>query len=540
MQTETPTPSRRPRRWLSFSLRSLLVLMVLSALGLGGWQRYYAPYVKQRAAADALTKMGAQIQLRPVGWAWERRLLGENQLQDVVSVHLEATAVQDQDLRWLEDLPNLERLYLARNPQLTDAGMRHLAGLRRLRRLSLWRTGITDAGIGHLAGLRELRVLDIQRQGTTACLEHLQDLDSLQKLRFNFPVDDRGAEILASFPNLEVTYLATRGLSDRGAADAARLGLLETLVIEDGTVTDAGLAPILRCPKLTTLYLTICPISDASVVLLPEQLDYVHMIGTNVTLDGLALRYGGTSERMTIDGQHVTLRVHRDSRRYCSVRFDPLSDEQPLDLKSLPQFKQLQYLSMMSRSADESFLQHLGGFPHLESLEVALPLSEAGVADICQASRLRHLRIALEQDLTPASLELLAAMDQLESLDLSGTRLRGAQLDFLQRMPQLTVLNLAGNPLADADLARVAGLNRLERLNISFCQELGDGALVHLQSLNELVDLSAQYTQITDRGLEYLYDLPKLRDATFLGSQVTRQGLRQLREALQVKGGTLY
>ena len=44
-------------------------------------------------------------------------------------------------------------------PKVTDAGLKHLAGLKQLRALTLGGTKVTDKGLKHLAGLKQLREL---------------------------------------------------------------------------------------------------------------------------------------------------------------------------------------------------------------------------------------------------------------------------------------------------------------------------------------------------------------------------------------------
>ena len=45
---------------------------------------------------------------------------------------------------------------------MTDAGLRHIAGLTQLEGLMLQFTGMTDAGMEHLEGMPRLRSLDIR------------------------------------------------------------------------------------------------------------------------------------------------------------------------------------------------------------------------------------------------------------------------------------------------------------------------------------------------------------------------------------------
>jgi internalin A len=50
---------------------------------------------------------------------------------------------------------------------VTDAGLKELAGLKGLTRLSLSRTGVTDAGLKELAGLKNLKNLSLSGTSVT-------------------------------------------------------------------------------------------------------------------------------------------------------------------------------------------------------------------------------------------------------------------------------------------------------------------------------------------------------------------------------------
>src|SRR5262249_39823966 len=67
--------------------------------------------------------------------------------------------------------------------KVTDAGLKHLAGLMQVQMLILNRTGVTDAGLKHLAGLMQVQILDIgATKVTDAGLKHLSGLKQLQRL----------------------------------------------------------------------------------------------------------------------------------------------------------------------------------------------------------------------------------------------------------------------------------------------------------------------------------------------------------------------
>ena len=87
-------------------------------------------------------------------------------------------------------------LELRDNEEITDAGLKELAGLKNLQRLDLSGTKITDAGLKELAGLKSLQTLDLAAtQVTDAGLKELAGLKSLQSLNLaRHEGDGRGAE----------------------------------------------------------------------------------------------------------------------------------------------------------------------------------------------------------------------------------------------------------------------------------------------------------------------------------------------------------
>jgi hypothetical protein len=55
-------------------------------------------------------------------------------------------------------VPAIRSLYINNN-KITDAGLKHLAGLAGLQDVSLARTGVTDEGLKHFKGLKGVRTL---------------------------------------------------------------------------------------------------------------------------------------------------------------------------------------------------------------------------------------------------------------------------------------------------------------------------------------------------------------------------------------------
>jgi hypothetical protein len=88
--------------------------------------------------------------------------------------------------------------------QVTDAGLKHLRGLKQLTQLDLTGTRVTDAGMKELVHLRNLTSLDLSStQVTDAGLKEVANLEALTRLElWGTKVTDTGLETLTSLKHL--------------------------------------------------------------------------------------------------------------------------------------------------------------------------------------------------------------------------------------------------------------------------------------------------------------------------------------------------
>lgn len=99
---------------------------------------------------------------------------------DIERVELSHTAVSDEGLAVLRDLPHLRALSL-RGLRFTDGALRHVGALSGLRELLLRDTHVGDAGMECLAALESLEVLSID--GAPISDAGLKPLEPLKRLR---------------------------------------------------------------------------------------------------------------------------------------------------------------------------------------------------------------------------------------------------------------------------------------------------------------------------------------------------------------------
>ena len=213
-----------------------------------------------------------------------------NSRGDVVFLNLFLSDVTDDALLRIGRYDTLETLTLP--PQITDAGISHLAGLSRLKQLYINATRISDTGLKIVGDLRNLRDLFLSHTPITdAGLAHLVALTGLEKLYLNgTQITDDGLAHVAKLSNLKMLVLSSDvAITDAGVAHLAALQNLEQLYLPEG-ITDDGIQYLSRMTHLRQLDLEDTHISDAGLHHLSglHNLTKIYLWGTRVTAAGVA------------------------------------------------------------------------------------------------------------------------------------------------------------------------------------------------------------------------------------------------------------
>jgi len=250
------TTSSPKRRWLSFSLRGAFVLVTIVCVWLAvasSKARTQARFVNQVEKLRGFVVydysfdgQGAFIlKAEPRAPQWLRSTFGEEYFRNVVAVDFRFggdSIISDDDLEVFDDFGDLTELELSGNPDITDAGIRHLAGMNKLRSLSLQGTGVTGPGLQHLP--RGLELLNLQRTPLThEALGNLRGMTRLKILQLgNTATTDLGLANLFGLLSLEELDLRHTDITDAGLAHFAPLKNLKQLLIGGTNVTGPGVA----------------------------------------------------------------------------------------------------------------------------------------------------------------------------------------------------------------------------------------------------------------------------------------------------------
>jgi internalin A len=263
------------RRFLRFSVRGLVVVVLVIGAGLGWFVRGARI---QREAVAAITKAGGSVYYDwewsdgkhiPTGRPWAPKWLtdrvGVDYFGHVTQACLGAKET-DATLLKVGRLCQLRELNLNQS-SVTDAGLQQLDGLTDLNTLCLGSTQITDSGLVHLKRLTKIsRLVLSSTRVTNAGLVHLSRLTNLSTLELeDTQVSNDGLAQLRGLTNLICLTLDSTHVSDAGLANLKGMTDLVVLYFRNTQVTDAGLVHLKGLTKLSSLYLSNTQVSDAGM-----------------------------------------------------------------------------------------------------------------------------------------------------------------------------------------------------------------------------------------------------------------------------------
>jgi hypothetical protein len=273
MRVAAMTTPRPKLRWYQFSLRSLLVFVLLFGLGLGWFGAKMRQARRQAAAVEAITRTDGlayyDFNAEPHGIWWFRMhaVLGDDFFNSVVQAYL-SHETTDADLENLEDLPALRDLD-CRGTKITGAGLRHLRGLSKLETLDLSFSELTDAGLENLRDLPRLRKLGLNRTKITDTgSRHLKHLAELKELDLSETrITGISMNDLSGLRHLTSMCLNDTKVSDGGLEQIAGLRQLEELSLERTEITDRGLEHLKKLTnlKVLDLYFNYPGVTDAGI-----------------------------------------------------------------------------------------------------------------------------------------------------------------------------------------------------------------------------------------------------------------------------------
>ncbi|RCS44676.1 hypothetical protein DTL42_17285 [Bremerella cremea] len=545
-----------PRFLRQFGLRTLLLFCLLVAIvfGLLRWQM--DGIHRQHAVAKELLEKGASIEWKTSGLRWVRDWVGDYYFTQVVAIHLQEKKLHDADLQVLEDLPALERLYLAGNPLITDATIGHLQGLKHLRRLALCATGITDDGLTKLATLQELEALDIKHtQVTQAGLSRLAPLPNLEELYHRFEFTDEGLAAVAQLPVVHFRELQVQELSEQGFALLPKIRFsgitlqspqvpdwprflyhhptMGQIVLSDAAITDEQAKQLIKTNDLYKVILTNVPVSDQVLPALAALGNWlsVHVKGTKISANGFLTHFG--------DRKPLKISISEESISMSSMGLPSLylSYTGPVPLDDIPGLAHLSdadYLSVSSKKVAID-LSHLPSLPSLSGCYFDAPLNDTALAGLSHQPSLGTIAVKTVGDqFTPNGLRALKGCPCLETLLLDAeVPLTDKHLAAISACKQLQSLAIVSHgEITPQGIAYLADLPQLTELSIGFKEQPDGEVLAEIAKLKKLETLKITESIIKDENIPSLMEMTHLKELIVFRARMSAAGKERLRLAL--------
>lgn len=302
------------RRRVQFGLASFLLLPVAVALPCGWLAREIQTAKARRADVEWFQERGgfcsvqydyelsagtAAASATPPGPTLLRECFGLDFFADVAYAVLWVGEPEpsDVDMEHFKHFCRIKRIDV-RNSAITDVGLKYLEPLTELQELNVINDGpplnnqyITNAGLRCLAGLRKLQCLDlyVSRQVTDAGLENLGELQSLQRLWIDGgTITERGLRHIGKFTNLRFLAIEDTHLTDAGLEYLLDLHDLEHLSLCHTAITDEGLKTLAKLTKLADLHLCGTTISDKGL----QEITVLSMLSTLDVYDSKITKAG--------------------------------------------------------------------------------------------------------------------------------------------------------------------------------------------------------------------------------------------------------
>ncbi|MCE9545117.1 MAG: hypothetical protein K8T25_06320, partial [Planctomycetia bacterium] len=208
-----------------------LFVFVAATIYLGWWTRPEFLSSRARLAAEALHKLGVQLNI--VSWPYfNTDHLTDAQLRSISTASLFGGVVQDSDLALLKDLPGLVTVQFG-GPNFSDACLVDLASVKSLKTLWATQTRITGQGFTNLRGLYNLETL------------YLDDS----------PIDDAGLTGIGVMRNLKIVHLDKTRITDAGLDALRSLDHCEELYLTETEVGDGVVQLVENMPSLRVIAL---------------------------------------------------------------------------------------------------------------------------------------------------------------------------------------------------------------------------------------------------------------------------------------------
>jgi hypothetical protein len=246
-------------------------------------------------------------------------------------------------------------------------------------------------------------------------------------------------------------------------------------------------------------------------------INFVDRRGQNISLDaqGDVMMYAGTALRFSA-GEVV--KAYPDLLKYFrpddvqTLYLDDVSPVSPLLFPNILRLSALRHLAFNRASLLPEHVIALNNLSQLGGLDLRRCHIEGELLAKQKVLRQLHsLRLEGVKDVSSV-LEVLKEAKQIAVLFLGDNTLSTAAIASISAMTQLRDLSLVNCSITNDELAKLAGLQKLKRLNLDQCSRLDQGCLESLAKFQNLEMLILPDDLLTDSNEKFLAQrLPRLK-----------------------------
>ena len=384
------------------------------------------------------------------------------------SVDVSATAVTDQDMKLLAQLPQLRVVNISRTA-VSARGLEWLLENRQLEVLAAEGFDLTDRDLqllGKSLNLVELNVASNHRMSGAGFRGMV--FPKMKRLNLGEPEIRRRSlkSLPVAFPWLIELRLDGADIPIEACSDISRIETLQKLDLRNSNVTDRHMAKLAGLSMLESLNLEETSVSDT----------------------GLSWLAGATYLReLWADGSHI-------------------------GREALRCFPELRLLSLGGDDVNDSSVNYILECQKLKTLYLDRSgISEAGFLTLCKHRTVTHLDL-FHFDFTNKGLAALWKMYQLEDLHIHGHQIPDAGLSGIHELASLLRLNIWGCVLTASDIENIALLPKLQVLELRG-SKLTDSLVPSLMKLRRIPDIKIDLHGISNDQRQQLREaIPQLAE----------------------------
>jgi ankyrin repeat protein len=394
--------------------------------------------------------------------------------------------------------------------QMTDAALARAATVPTLMRLQFGGTrDVTDAGLKRLAGMR------------------LQDLDLSE-----YPggrITDRGLEVLRDLRELKRFQACWQsGISDAGVANLRFCEQLESVDLLGTPTGDGALAALAGKAALRRLK-TGRQVTDHALPLLHEIPRFKEWLGGEITYS--LMSPDAEPNHLLLDGPFTNAGLAQLGGLdglFALTFFWHVTALTSAGLATLKDFANLGFVGCQGALCDDEAMRHIAAIPRLRMLMgQGTVATDAGFEALSRSPTLEYIWGRECPNLTGRGFAALSTLPALRGLAVSCKHVDRSALALLPRFPALK--ELMPMDVADEGFRHVGECTDLERLWCMYCRDTTDVATEHIAGLAKLKTYYAGQTKITDRSLEILSRMPSIEKLEFWSCmRITDEGVARL------------